>query len=120
MPRPGDDPIQVVTLNSHNDLSDVRDVVRAYRLLMQRELSHRVYNVGSGQSVRSGDVFGRLMQLAGRPRGVVERSPGRRQHPIADISRLVADTAWQPEIPLEQTIADTLADFQSRQPATEP
>ena len=49
--------------------------------------------------------------------GVVERSPGPRQHPIADISRLDRDTQWSPEIPLAQTIADTLADFRSRMQA---
>ncbi len=114
---PGDTPIEVVTLDSHVDLSDVRDVVRAYRLLMAEQVSRSVYNVGSGKSVRSGDVFDQLVRLTGRSTGAVERAPGPRQHPIADISRLARDTHWRPEIPLAQTIADTLADFRGRMQA---
>jgi GDP-4-dehydro-6-deoxy-D-mannose reductase len=112
--RPDHDPIRVVTLDSHNDLSDVRDVVRAYRALLERPNTRGGYNVGSGQSVRSGDIFERLAQLTGRTSGVIELHPGRRQHPIADITRITADTAWRPQIQLEQTLIDTLADFQSR------
>ena len=112
--RPGHDPIHVVTLDSHNDLSDVRDVVRAYRALLERTNTRGIYNVGSGTSVRSGDIFEQLVQLTGRAPGVMELSPGRRQHPIADISRITADTAWSPRVPLRQTLVDTLADFQSR------
>ena len=111
---PGDQPIQVVTLDSQVDLSDVRDVVRAYRLLMARDTAHRIYNVGSGKPVRGRDVFDQLVRLVGQQCKAVERSPGFRQHAIANISRLVHDTQWSPRIPLEQTIADTLAYFQQR------
>ena len=111
---PGSQPIQVVTLDSHVDLSDVRDVVRAYRLLMVCDLSHHVYNVGSGKGVWSRDVFNHLVRLTGQQRDVVQRSPGHRQHAIADISRLVRETQWSPDFSLEQTIADTLADFRQR------
>ncbi len=107
-------PVGVVTLDSHVDLSDVRDVVRAYRLLVQCAQPQSVYNVGSGRSVRSGDVFQQLEQLAGARATAVESRPGIRQHPIADISRLIADTQWQAEISLEQTIADTLDDFRQQ------
>ncbi len=107
-----DAPIQVVTLDSHFDLSDVRDVVRAYRLLLARPATTGVYNVGRGGAIRSGDVFDALVQLTGRQRQVIEQRPGRRQHPIPDISRLQRDTDWTPQIPLTQTIADTLAYFQ--------
>ena len=108
---PSDEPIHVVTLDSQIDLSDVRDVVRAYRLLMRRPTRHVVYNVGSGKSVHLRSVFDQLNRLSGSNRIAVERKPGFRQHPIADITRLTNDTQWSPEIPLEKTIADTLADF---------
>jgi nucleoside-diphosphate-sugar epimerase len=112
--RPGCDPIRVVTLDSYNDLSDVRDIVRAYRELLAQTRTRGTYNVGSGRSVRSGDVFQQLVQLTGRQCGAVELSPGRRQHPIADISRIQADTPWSPRIPLHQTLVDTLAYFQAQ------
>ena len=112
--RSGDEPIQVVTLNSRFDLSDVRDVVRAYRLLLSSSTEHLIYNVGSGTAVLSLDVFRQLERLTGRRREAVERSPGQRQHPVADISRLVQSTRWEPQFPLERTIADTLSDFRAR------
>lgn len=112
--RPGDEPIRVTTLDSHNDLSDVRDVVTAYRLLLATPGTRGIYNVGSGRCVRSGDVYQQLVALTGRRTGVVERQPGFRQHPIADCGRLADATGWHPSIPLEQTIADTLAYFCQR------
>ncbi len=92
--RPGNEPIRVVTLDSHNDLSDVRDVVRAYRVLLATPHTRGIYNVGSGRNVRSGDVFQQLVELTGRQSGVVERQPGpssapdRRLHADQDRHRL--------------------------------
>lgn len=105
----GEEPVEVYTLDAHLDLSDVRDVVRAYRLLVLGGRRGEAYNVGSGESRRTGDLFERLRQLAGSTRPAVELRPGARQEPIADISRLRAATGWQPVVPLEQTLADTLA-----------
>ena len=102
----GDDPVRVISLDSRLDLTDVRDVVKAYRLLITRGPRGETYNVGSGIERRSGDVFQQLQQLAG-PRGVMELSPGRQQQPIADITRITEITGWQPQIPLQQTIEDT-------------
>ena len=113
--RPSPQPIQVRTLDAHIDLTDVRDVVRAYRLLTEHGAASQVYNVGSGESHRSGDLFETLRELADPARPVLELRPGRKQDPIADISRLVECTGWQPEIPIEQTIADTLAYWQARE-----
>jgi nucleoside-diphosphate-sugar epimerase len=110
----GDEPIRVVTLDSYNDLSDVRDVVRAYRHLLDAPHTRGVYNVGSGINVRSGDVFALLAACSGRHPDVVQLQPGRRQSPIADISRITAATGWSPRIPLRQTVGDTWAYFQSR------
>lgn len=112
--RSGDEPIRVTTLDSHTDLSDVRDIVRAYRLLLATPNTRGIFNVGSGRNVRSGDVFQRLVAMTGRCAGVVERQPGFRQHPIADCARLREATGWQLTIPLDQTIADTLNYFRHR------
>jgi len=111
---PSAEPVRVHTLDAHVDLSDVRDVVRAYRLLVERGAASGVYNVGSGVSRRSGDLFELLRQMAGPSRPVVELRPGRKQEPIADISRLAACTGWRPAIPIEQTIADTWAWWRAR------
>ena len=62
----------------------------------------------------SGDVFRLLQREAGRLLPAVESEPGPRQRPIADIARLTEVTDWRPEIPLQQTVADTLAYWRTR------
>jgi GDP-4-dehydro-6-deoxy-D-mannose reductase len=108
-------PIQVQTCDAFIDLTDVRDVVRAYRLLAERGRRGEVYNVGSGVRRRSGDVLEMLRRMAGSSRPVVESSPGFKQDPIADTARLRDATGWQPNISLETTVADTLAWWQCRE-----
>jgi GDP-4-dehydro-6-deoxy-D-mannose reductase len=112
----GTGPIEIYTRDAWFDLCDVRDVVRAYRLLAQRGQSGGVYNVGTGTSRRSGDILTELLELSKCDRPIVETRPGIRQEPIADTRRLVACTGWQPAIPLRQTIADTLAYWREKQP----
>jgi GDP-4-dehydro-6-deoxy-D-mannose reductase len=107
-------PIAVYTLNAWIDLTDVRDVVRAYRLLAERGRRGEVYNVGSGVSRRTGEVFDVLRAVADPDRPVVETRPRFKQNPIADVTRLVHATGWGARIPLEQTVADTLAWWRRR------
>ena len=109
--------LRVLNLDSHFDLTDVRDVVRAYRMLAVRGRCGQAYNVGSGRSRRSGDVIRRLCQAAGIDCPVVEMAPRFRQEPIADIARLQRLTGWRPEIPLETTLSDTLAFWREKRSA---
>ncbi len=104
----GKAPIEVYTRDAWLDLCDVRDVVRAYRLLAECGQRGGIYNVGSGKSLRSGDILEQLLEIAECDRPVVETRPGPRQEPIADPTRLHACTGWEPTVPLRQTIADTL------------
>ena len=101
-------PIEIYTRDAWFDLCDVRDVVRAYRLLAEMGESGGIYNVGTGTNRRSGDILTQLLDIARCNRPIIETRPGPRQEPVADIRRLVACTGWQPEIPFHQTIADTL------------
>jgi GDP-4-dehydro-6-deoxy-D-mannose reductase len=107
--RAEEGPIQILNRDSWFDMTDVRDIARAYRLLALHGRSGEIYNVGSGRSQRSGDVFDRLLELAACGRPWIERNPGHRQEPIADIGRLQQTTGWQPQIPLDTTLQDTLA-----------
>ncbi|GAB6164322.1 GDP-mannose 4,6-dehydratase [Thermostilla marina] len=86
----GVDPIEVRTLEAVIDLSDVRDVVRAYRLLIERGEAGGVYNVGSGIVRTSGEVFELLRQMADPTRGVRETQPGKKVDPVADVTKLRA------------------------------
>ncbi|HET6883063.1 MAG TPA: NAD-dependent epimerase/dehydratase family protein [Pirellulales bacterium] len=108
--RPANDHIQIKHPDTWVDLTDVRDVVRAYRLLAQRGESGESYNVGSGVARLARDIAGMLVKLAGPSKKLIEPQPRppEKFDPIADIRRLQAATGWQPGIALETTIRDTL------------
>ncbi len=106
----GDAPIEVQSCSASIDLSDVRDVVRAYRLLLDSGMPGEAYNIGSGTPRLTGDVLRLLLEAAGMSgRAVRERNPGKKFDPIADTTRLMGLTGWHPEIELKETVADTLA-----------
>ena len=108
-------PVQVRNLDTTIDFSDVRDVVGAYRLVMQLGRAGEIYNVGSGTPITTGELFFYLRTVADPNRPFVELSPGARFDPIARIDHLVRDTGWKPTIGWQETVADTLAWWRERQ-----
>jgi GDP-4-dehydro-6-deoxy-D-mannose reductase len=103
----GDNPVVVQCRNACLDLIDVRDVVRAYRLLIEHGKPGEAYNVGGGMARRSGDILNQLARIADPMRAIRELDAAARQQPIADISKLRAATGWAPAIDLNVTIAET-------------
>jgi GDP-4-dehydro-6-deoxy-D-mannose reductase len=103
--------LEVGDLSAERDLTDVRDVCRAYTLLLDAEVEG-TYNVASGRSVAMSEVLEMLVSLARVPVSVEQRAERMRPLDIprlqGDPSRLRAATGWEPAIPLEQTLADTL------------
>lgn len=104
--------IKVGNLNVQRDFSDVRDVVRAYTLLMEHGKAGEIYNVGSGKAVEIQYILNHILAYARVPVTVeVDRE---RLRPVdvpiieADITKLVTCTGWKREITLEQTIQETL------------
>ena len=116
--RDGATAIPVGNLSARRDFTDVRDVVRAYRLLAESGESGEAYNVCSGQAVSVQDLAGRLLSMARHPMQL-EPDP-RLERPIdvpvllGDYSLLGRATGWKPEIPLGQTLADLLDDMRVR------
>lgn len=99
-------------LTAERDITDVRDVCRAYRLLLDRDVRAETYNVASGRTVTMSEVADLLAGMARCP-VEIERDPARMRPselPVVcgDPGRLIAATGWRPEIPLEQTLADAL------------
>ncbi len=104
--------VSVGNLDVARDFTDVRDVCRAYIALLERGARGGIYNIGQGKAIRIGDLLDLLCRLA-HVEVKVEHDPARMRPsdvPVmrADTSRLRAATGWQPEIPLEQTLRDTL------------
>jgi GDP-4-dehydro-6-deoxy-D-mannose reductase len=97
------------------DITDVRDVVRAYRLLLERGEPGAVYNVCRGESIAIADIAARLLGLAGLD-VPIRIDPARlRPADLLDLRgsprRILAATGWEPEIPLDQTLGDVLASW---------
>jgi len=105
--------LAVGDLSIERDLTDVRDVVRAYRLLLEPSVEAGTYNVASGRTVRLAEVVETLVGLTGCPVTVEVDEARLRPADIpilcGDATRLREATAWSPTIPLAQTLADTLS-----------
>jgi GDP-4-dehydro-6-deoxy-D-mannose reductase len=104
--------LAVGNLSARRDLTDVRDTIRAYRLLLERGQSGRVYNVCSGRAISIGDL---LDMLLARARVTIRvRIDAARYRPndipvlVGDHTRISTELGWQPLIPLEQTLHDLL------------
>src|SRR5439155_16393332 len=108
------DEIRAGSLDPVRDLSDVRDVVRAYRLLAEHGTAGAVYNVCSGSGVSVGEIADHLLAAARRPlRITVDPDlvrPVEVPRLVGDASRLRADTGWRPAYPLDETLAAVLED----------
>lgn len=95
------------------DITDVRDVVRAYRMLLADGEPGRTYNVCSGRSTAISEMARALMRLAGIDLPIVVDPARLRPVDIPELrgdpGRLSARTGWSPEIDLDTTLADVLA-----------
>lgn len=106
-------------VHARRDLTDVRDVVVAYRLLLEASVqgvlptSCTIVNVASGQAVTVRSVIDRLCTLTGvTPRVEIDQALVRVSDPPeirGDAALLHRLVAWQPLIPLDQTLVDILA-----------
>lgn len=110
--------MQVGNLAAKRDFSDVRDVVRAYTMLMERGMSGETYNVGSGHAVAIQELLDTLLDLS-RESIAVEQDPAKMRPsdvPIieADINRLNEHTGWEPQYPLRETLSTMLDDNRKR------
>jgi GDP-4-dehydro-6-deoxy-D-mannose reductase len=110
--------LRVGNLDVARDFSDARDMVRAYRLALLAGAPGDVYNLGSGRSVRLGDVVDDLIALCRVPVRV-EVDPALVRP--TDVPRQEADTrkfgqltGWQPHIPWHTTLLDTLEYWRAR------
>lgn len=104
--------LMVGNLEAQRDFTDVRDVVRAYRLLMEQGKLGDVYHVASGQAVTIQAVLDALLKLSEVTIDVQQDAARMRPSDIpvlvGDASKLTQLTGWQPSIPLAQSLQDVL------------
>ena len=114
----GGDVITIGNLSARRDFTDVRDVVRAYRLLVEHGEPGEVYNVCSGRDVAVQELADDLLAMARRPMRFEPDPELLRPVDVpvlrGDHARLTKATGWEPEIPLSQTLTDLLDDWRTR------
>jgi GDP-4-dehydro-6-deoxy-D-mannose reductase len=109
----GQERVRVLTGNpdARRDYTDVRDVVRAYRVLADHA-EPGAYNVCSGRPASAAELLEALGRVTGVEIEHVVDPSLRRANEVMEVrgsaARLHAGTGWEPEIPLEQTLSDTV------------
>jgi GDP-4-dehydro-6-deoxy-D-mannose reductase len=110
--------IRVGNLEGQRDFTDVRDIVRAYRLLIEKGQPGAAYNVASGKAHTIQSILDGLIELSS-VKVSIETDPARLRPvevPInyGSIERLQADTGWSPQISFEHSLSDILNDCRQR------
>jgi GDP-4-dehydro-6-deoxy-D-mannose reductase len=109
----GAEPVILVgDLTPKRDFSDVRDIIRGYRLLSEKGAAGEAYNLASGTSVTVEHILNTLVEMA-RVKVEIRKDPARvRETQVMDFrgsyDKIKAATGWQPEIPLAKTLRDLL------------
>ncbi|WP_298172576.1 GDP-mannose 4,6-dehydratase, partial [Acidithiobacillus sp.] len=110
--------LQVGDIDVTRDFTDVRDVVRAYGLLLEQGRNGAVYNVCSGREYDIRDLLRRLMVLAGvdarMEQDQARLRPAEQRRMVASFEALHRDTGWQPAITIEQSLQDLLNDWEKQ------
>lgn len=101
-------PLEVYNLNTWIDYSDARDVAQAYRILALEGTPGELFNVGSGQAIRSGEIFNKLQSLLNTSKSAIESNPGESYLPIADITKIKSETSWRPQRLVDETLKDII------------
>lgn len=104
--------LEVGNLDAKRDFTDVRDVVRGYRLLIEKGKMGEVYNIGSGKSYKMKDILDKLISFAKTEINVkVDESlfrPTDVEELLCDNKKIKEVTGWEPEFSIDKTLNDTL------------
>lgn len=110
--------IETGDLSAQRDITDVRDMVAAFPLLLEKGERGGVYNAGRGETYRMQELLDRLLGMARVQVEVRQKvEPGRKADTTvtrADTTRLRRATGWAPRISLDQTLADILTDWRTQ------
>lgn len=110
--------IMVGNLEAQRDFTDVRDVVRAYRLLMEKGKIGEVYHVASSKAHSIQYILDTLLAMSAMAITVKQDESKMRPSDtpvlLGAIDKITAATGWKPEIPLETSLKDILEDWRAR------
>ena len=117
--------VYVGNLQARRDYTDVRDIVRGYWLLLERGEPGEVYNLCSGRSWAIREILDFFLRHSSVSGIKVQQDPARLRpsdvpHLLGDATKVRAAFGWQPQIPFEQTLLDTLEYWRRRIKAAGP
>ncbi|MCK5038832.1 MAG: GDP-mannose 4,6-dehydratase [Thermoplasmata archaeon] len=104
--------IHVGNLDAQRDFSDVRDIVRAYWLALEKGIPGEVYNICSGEAITIKELLNMLLDLS-KAEISIKEDPARMRPSDVEVllgscTKFKDQTGWAPEIPFEQTLEDIM------------
>jgi GDP-4-dehydro-6-deoxy-D-mannose reductase len=114
----GDNKLLTGNLSAQRDYTDVRDIARAYRLLIERGVKGEIYNVCSGKPISGTEIVRGLLKYS--PKKITTSVDPLKLRPIdtplvyGSYEKISKQTGWKPEIELSQTLGDVMDDWRSR------
>jgi GDP-4-dehydro-6-deoxy-D-mannose reductase len=104
--------VLVGNLEAQRDYTDVRDIARAYRLLLEKGESGELYNVCSGKALSGHQILDELLSLVDK-KPEVKQDPTRLRPSDTPVlygsnEKISEHTGWQPEINISQTLKDVM------------
>ena len=104
--------ILVGNMETKRDFTDVRDIVSAYQLIIEKGTIGEVYNIGRGVSYKIADILDKLLALSTREITVkideTRLRPSDTPELICDNRKLISVTNWQPKYSIEETVKNIL------------
>lgn len=104
--------LHVGNLEAKRDFTNVKDMVRAYILAIEKGKYGEVYNIGSGISYKMSDILNKLVSMSSAKIKVEKDEalfrPNDNPDLICDASKFIKLTGWKPEISIDETLKDTL------------
>lgn len=110
--------LKVGNVETYRDFTDVRDMVKAYLLALDMGKFGEVYNIGSARSIKIKEVLEKLLSFTkAKIKIQVEKSRLRTkdtQEVICNFTKFKKQTGWEPKIPIDTTLFDTIEYERSR------
>lgn len=109
--------IYVGNLSAKRDFTDVRDVVKAYALLVEHGRRGETYNVGTGHAIAISQILDEIVAMSDT--AIEVKVDENKLRPVdvpiiePDIDKIKSEVGWQPVISLEQTLKETLEHWRS-------
>ena len=109
--------IYVGNLSAKRDFTDVRDVVKAYALLVKGGKRGETYNVGRGHAVAIEDILKEIVSMSDKD--IEVKVDEKKLRPVdvpiiePDIEKIKKEVGWEPVIELRQTLEETLEYWRS-------